>query len=64
MVRLGCSSLMPNPVCAHGSYFRDGNVTLNRDIFATKIGRQKNPMGRVESPRNRLLSTTAYWRWW
>jgi hypothetical protein len=34
----GCSSLIPNPVCAHGSYFREGNVAVNRDIFADWIG--------------------------
>jgi hypothetical protein len=35
----GCSSFIPNPVCAHGSYFRDGNSAVNRDIFAAWIAR-------------------------
>ena len=32
----GCGSLLGlvNPVCAHSSYFQDGNVATNRDIFA------------------------------
>jgi len=33
----GCSSWLPNPSCAHGSYFRTGNVAVNRDIFAAFI---------------------------
>jgi hypothetical protein len=33
----GCSSWLPNPVCAHSSYFRTGNVPVNRDIFAAFI---------------------------
>jgi len=26
-----------NPVCAHGAYFRLGNIAVNRDVFATFI---------------------------
>ncbi len=35
----GCSSFLTlvNPQCAHGSYFKDGNVEVNRDIFAAEI---------------------------
>jgi hypothetical protein len=35
----GCTSLLTlvNPQCAHGSYFVDGNVEVNRDIFANEI---------------------------
>jgi hypothetical protein len=35
---VGCSSLIPNPVCSHGSYFVMPNVAVNRDIFALYIG--------------------------
>jgi hypothetical protein len=31
---VGCSTIIPNPVCAHGSYFTMANLTVNRDIFA------------------------------
>jgi hypothetical protein len=35
----GCSSILGlvTPQCAHGSYFVDGNVEVNRDIFAKEI---------------------------
>jgi hypothetical protein len=35
---VGCSVIIPNPSCAHGSYFRAANETVNRDIFAKYIG--------------------------
>jgi hypothetical protein len=34
---VGCSAIIPNPPCAHGSYFRPDNVTVNRDIFGKHI---------------------------
>jgi hypothetical protein len=34
---IGCSAIIPNPVCAHGSYFRPANVLVNRDIFGKQI---------------------------
>ena len=34
---VGCSSFIPNPACAHGSYFNPDNVVVNRDIFGTFI---------------------------
>jgi hypothetical protein len=34
---VGCSSLIPNPVCAHGSYFNPQNAVVNRDIFGRHI---------------------------
>jgi hypothetical protein len=34
---VGCSTLIPNPVCAHSSYFQAANQTVNRDIFARYI---------------------------
>jgi hypothetical protein len=34
---VGCSAFIPDPVCAHGSYFRPANVTVNRDIFGRYI---------------------------
>jgi hypothetical protein len=34
---VGCSAFIPNPSCAHGSYFRPANVAVNRDIFAGHI---------------------------
>jgi hypothetical protein len=34
---VGCNPIIPNPVCAHGSYFNAGNVPVNRDIFAQVI---------------------------
>jgi metacaspase-1 len=30
---VGCSALIPNPWCAHGSYFNRDNLAVNRDIF-------------------------------
>jgi hypothetical protein len=35
----GCTSFLSlvTPQCAHGSYFVDGNVEVNRDIFASEI---------------------------
>ncbi len=30
---VGCSMWIPNPVCAHGSYFQAANVTVNEGIF-------------------------------
>jgi hypothetical protein len=34
---VGCSTVIPNPVCAHGSYFNPQNVTVNQSIFAQYI---------------------------
>lgn len=34
---VGCSSIIPNPACAHSSYFVLENRTVNRDIFAKHI---------------------------
>jgi hypothetical protein len=34
---VGCSTWIPNPVCAHSSYFNSANDTVNRDIFAHYI---------------------------
>jgi hypothetical protein len=34
---VGCSDLVPNPWCAHGSYFNRDNVVVNRDIFGRFI---------------------------
>jgi hypothetical protein len=34
---VGCSLLIPNPVCAHSSYFRPENVAVNQDIFGRYI---------------------------
>lgn len=34
---VGCSSFIPEPVCAHASYFRPDNVAVNRDVFAAEI---------------------------
>jgi hypothetical protein len=31
---VGCSALIPNPLCAHGSYFNKDNLAVNRDLFA------------------------------
>jgi hypothetical protein len=36
---VGCSTLIPNPVCAHSSYFNRHNDVVNRDIFAHYIER-------------------------
>jgi hypothetical protein len=36
---VGCSNLIPNPSCAHGSYFNPQNVLVNRDLFASSIER-------------------------
>lgn len=33
----GCSSWFPQPVCAHSSYFKTGNVAVNRDVFGAFI---------------------------
>ncbi len=37
LVPVGCSSWIPNPACAHGSYFNSQNDAVNRDIFARYI---------------------------
>jgi metacaspase-1 len=39
VVPFGCGSFLGiiNPACAHGSYFEQGNATVNRDIFARFI---------------------------
>lgn len=37
---VGCGNILwilPNPVCAHSSYFEAGNVAVNRDIFGRYI---------------------------
>lgn len=34
---VGCSAVIPNPACAHGSYFRPDNVLVNRDILGRYI---------------------------
>jgi len=34
---VGCSAFIPNPPCAHGSYFRPANLTVNRGIFGKHI---------------------------
>lgn len=34
---VGCSTLLPSPVCAHGSYFDPANLDTNRDIFGRFI---------------------------
>lgn len=34
---VGCSRIIPNPACAHGSYFQAANEAVNRDIFALYI---------------------------
>jgi hypothetical protein len=34
---VGCSTLIPNPVCAHSSYFNGANQAVNQDIFAHYI---------------------------
>ena len=34
---VGCSSIIPNPACAHSSYFEVQNVAVNRDIFGRYI---------------------------
>lgn len=33
----GCSLIIPNPACAHGSYFHPDNLIVNRGIFARHI---------------------------
>jgi len=30
---VGCSSIVPNPWCAHGSYFNQDNLAVNKQIF-------------------------------
>ena len=35
----GCSAWLPNTQCSHSSYFKTGNVAVNRDIFGTDIER-------------------------
>jgi hypothetical protein len=37
LVPVGCSPVIPNPWCAHGSYFHPDNVAVNRDIFGNFI---------------------------
>jgi hypothetical protein len=39
LVPYGCGSFVGivNPVCAHGSYFKAGNIPVNRDIFGAFI---------------------------
>jgi hypothetical protein len=34
---VGCSTLIPNPICAHSSYFNLANQAVNHDIFARYI---------------------------
>jgi hypothetical protein len=34
---VGCSTVIPNPFCAHSSYFALANQAVNRDIFARYI---------------------------
>jgi hypothetical protein len=34
---VGCSAVIPNPACAHGSYFNPQNLAVNRDIFGRFI---------------------------
>jgi hypothetical protein len=34
---VGCSWFIPNPVCAHSSYFHPDNEAVNRDIFGKYI---------------------------
>jgi hypothetical protein len=34
---VGCSALIPNPTCAHGSYFNPDNEAVNRNIFGRFI---------------------------
>jgi hypothetical protein len=34
---VGCSTIIPNPVCAHSSYFNLANEAVNQDIFARYI---------------------------
>jgi hypothetical protein len=34
---VGCSLLIPNPTCAHSSYFHPDNTAVNRDIFGKYI---------------------------
>jgi hypothetical protein len=36
---VGCSAWIPNPICAHSSYFNPDNTAVNRDIFASYINR-------------------------
>jgi hypothetical protein len=40
---VGCSTLIPNPVCAHSSYFNYANAAVNRDIFASYISGGAQP---------------------
>jgi hypothetical protein len=30
---IGCSPIVPNPWCAHGSYFNKDNIAVNQGIF-------------------------------
>lgn len=34
---VGCSTVIPNPRCAHSSYFHPSNLAVNRDILARAI---------------------------
>jgi hypothetical protein len=34
---VGCSRIIPNPRCAHSSYFHPDNLVVNRDIFGHHI---------------------------
>jgi metacaspase-1 len=37
LLPVGCSTLVPNPWCAHGSYFNKDNLPVNKDIFGSFI---------------------------
>ncbi len=37
---VGCSPIIPNPTCAHGSYFQRANELVNRQIFGKWISRR------------------------
>jgi metacaspase-1 len=37
LVPVGCSLVIPNPSCAHGSYFHPANEAVNKKIFARYI---------------------------
>jgi hypothetical protein len=34
---VGCSVIVPNPSCSHGSYFNKDNLAVNKDIFGFHI---------------------------
>ncbi|MBV9123044.1 MAG: hypothetical protein JO112_06790 [Planctomycetes bacterium] len=54
---VGCSNFIPNPTCAHGSYFVPENVRVNRDIFGRFI-EELQSQGR----KNRAQPTRSFAR--